>query len=65
MDKAIAAGRNVIDLFGLRRRDSARPRYPYTASANYCSHCGGWMAEGETEEDCSSMLRAKAARTAS
>ena len=54
MNKALSAGRNVIDLFVNSRRSNARPRYPLQASANYCSHCGGWLAAGESEDDCSS-----------
>jgi hypothetical protein len=56
MDQALTAGRNVIELFGLRRRSETKPRYAFQASANYCSHCGGWLAVGESEDDCSSAL---------
>lgn len=55
MNKALTAGRNVIDFFAVTRRREDRS-YPFQASANYCSHCGGWLAEGESEDDCSSAL---------
>jgi hypothetical protein len=56
MDQALTAGRNVIQLFGLGRRNEAKSRYAFQASANYCSHCGGWLAIGESEDDCSSAM---------
>lgn len=53
MDKALAAGRNVIDFFAIARRKDGSG-YPFRPSASYCCHCGGWLAEGESEDDCSS-----------
>ncbi len=53
MNKALTAGRNVIDFFASARQRETRA-YAFQASANYCSHCGGWLAEGESENDCSS-----------
>ena len=55
MNKALTAGRNVIDFFASARLREARS-YPFQASDSYCSHCGGWLAEGESEDDCSSAL---------
>ena len=53
MDQALTAGRNVIQLFGLGRRSEAKKSYAFKASEAYCSHCGGWLAVGESEDDCS------------
>ncbi len=49
----IARGRNVIDLSAYRPRGYPATARPLRAGGNYCSHCGAWMAEGESEDECS------------
>ena len=53
VEKLIALGRNVIDLSAYRQRAHSAVAQPLIASRNYCSHCGAWMAEGESEDECS------------
>ncbi|MBN8983742.1 MAG: hypothetical protein J0H32_04590 [Rhizobiales bacterium] len=53
VEKLIARGRNVIDLSAYRQRAQSATAQPLVASRNYCSHCGAWMAEGESEDECS------------
>lgn len=60
VDKVVTFGRNVVDFLSYQqgRKASLQGRAaaakPLVASANYCSHCGAWLAEGESEDDCSS-----------
>jgi len=53
VEKLIARGRNVIDLSAYRQRAHSAIAQPLVASRNYCSHCGAWLAEGESEDECS------------
>ncbi|HWV96074.1 MAG TPA: hypothetical protein VN130_02925 [Xanthobacteraceae bacterium] len=55
VEKLIARGRNVIDLSTYRQRSHSPVAQPLVASRNYCSHCGAWLAEGESEDECSTL----------
>ncbi len=63
VEKVVTLGRNVVDLFAFARsRERVAPRAARIASASYCAHCGAWLAEGESEDECSSVFRAEAVR---
>jgi hypothetical protein len=53
VEKLIARGRNVIDLSAYRQRAHPAIAQPLAVGRNCCSHCGAWMAEGESEDECS------------
>ncbi|MCO5130995.1 MAG: hypothetical protein M9932_10570 [Xanthobacteraceae bacterium] len=58
----IARGRNVIDLSAWRPRADPAAARPLRAGRNFCAHCGAWMAEGESEDECSARDAAPAFR---
>ncbi len=61
VDKAATLGRNIIDFASFSvRRERSIGRKSLVASPNYCSHCGAWLAEGESEDECSAIFRAEA-----
>ncbi len=48
-------GRNVIDFFDYRQRPRSGTVRIAIGARNLCSHCGAWLAEGESEDECSSL----------
>ena len=55
MDKIFARGRNVINFSAYRQRTHSQAPVALIPSPNYCSHCGAWLAEGESEDECSTL----------
>jgi hypothetical protein len=55
VEKIVSRGRNVVDFMAYRQRTHSATPQPLVASPNYCSHCGAWLAEGESEDECSSL----------
>lgn len=47
------ARNNVIAFRTRNERAAAALRCEETKTVAICIHCGGWLAEGESEEDCS------------
>ncbi len=57
MAQKTTASRNIIDLTSYRRRTlSAADQAP--APRRTCRHCGAWLADDESDDDCSSVFRA-------
>ena len=54
VEKRITSPRNVVDLASYRERNAAGR--VLAISARFCRHCGAVMAEGESEEECSSTF---------
>jgi len=55
LQKIATRGRNVIDFSAYRQRTHSATPQALVASPNYCSHCGAWLAEGESEDECSRL----------
>ncbi|HWW47973.1 MAG TPA: hypothetical protein VNZ94_09070 [Xanthobacteraceae bacterium] len=50
---------NVVDLGSYRRRQSAAAKPAVTEQTRRaCRHCGAWLADDESDDDCSSVFRA-------
>lgn len=49
---------NVIDLRSYRRQSPRIRRAAAAALPRVCRHCGAWIADDESEDDCSSVFRA-------
>ena len=54
VEKRITLPRNVVDLASYRERNGGGRAL--AISARFCRHCGAAMAEGESEEECSSTF---------
>jgi len=50
-EKATRPGRNIVDFVNYQR--ALRVREPSAISTRCCRHCGAGLAEGESEDDCS------------
>lgn len=48
------ARNNVVAFRTRNRRALAAVQCEEVKTAAICVHCGGWLAEGESEDDCSS-----------
>ncbi len=58
VQKTAETRRNVVDLRSYRR-EPLRTRHAATAALpRTCRHCGAWLADDESEDDCSSVFRA-------
>ncbi|MGB3866013.1 MAG: hypothetical protein WBA29_10340 [Xanthobacteraceae bacterium] len=55
VEKIVARARNVIDLSAYRQRTQVATAQPLVAGRSICSHCGAWLAEGESEDECSTL----------
>jgi hypothetical protein len=50
--------RNIVDLRSYRRDPPLDRRAAAAALPRRCRHCGAWIADDESEDDCSSVFRA-------
>ena len=55
VEKIVMRGRNVVDFSAYRQRAHSATAQPLVARPNHCSHCGAWLADGESEDECSSL----------
>lgn len=53
VEEIVVRARNVIDLSAYRLRARSATARPLSVTRAACSHCGAWMAEGESEDECS------------
>lgn len=60
-DASAKIARNVIPFSARVRRPQLKLVCTDNVAMRQCRHCGGWMAEDESDEDCSS-IRASIAR---
>ena len=60
VEKVIRPKQNVIDFASYQLSRSIVVRAP-AMSARTCRHCGAALAEGEREDECSSIANAEAA----
>ena len=61
VEKVIMPGRNVID-FARYQQGRNYSGKTLAMSARACRHCGAALSEGESEDDCSSVLNIEASR---
>ena len=55
VEKIVTRGRNVVDFLAYRQQTHSIVVQPPMANPNVCSHCGARLAEGESEDECSSL----------
>ena len=63
VEKVIMRGRNVIDFARYQQGRNVAARElarELTMSARTCRHCGAALAEGESEDECSSAFNIEA-----
>jgi len=58
VQKTAETRRNVVDLRSYRRKPLRARHAATTAVPRTCRHCGAWLADDESEDDCSSVFRA-------
>ncbi|MGB3273140.1 MAG: hypothetical protein WBA66_09605 [Xanthobacteraceae bacterium] len=58
VQKTAETRRNVVDLRFYRRNSPRDRRAAAAALPRLCRHCGAWLADDESEDDCSSVFRA-------
>ena len=59
VEKRLTTARNVVDFTRYR---TERTCEAFTLSRRYCRHCGAALADGESEEECSSAFNIDEAR---
>ena len=60
VEKVITQAQNVIDFASYQQGRNIVARAP-AMSARTCRHCGAMLAEGEREDECSSIANAEEA----
>lgn len=60
VEKVITSGRNVIDFARYQQARLAGVVKAAAISPRCCRHCGAEMAEGESDDDCSSTFNVEA-----
>lgn len=58
VQKTAETRRNVVDFRSYRRKSQRALRSAAAAPPRMCRHCGAWLADDESEDDCSSVFRA-------
>ena len=61
VEKVITSPQNVVDFARYQQGRNALGK-ALAISARVCRHCGAALAEGESEDECSSALNAEATR---
>ena len=56
VEKVITQNRNVIDFLSYQRLRKSVDGKATLAAAKSCRHCGAWLTDDESDDDCSSAV---------